>query len=1175
MDALSTLGTKDSYLQKGLRKYGNFVGKYWLYWGIANFIIMLALVFGGWSTRKIMGGSKDVMNPATQVEQWSEKGGPLEKNLKYFYEQHGEKNDWMQKASVTMFTPKGYWDNENRDANLLTKDALIDMYNLQKKWTEQSVTVNGLTYTTWDLCARGILPDLPAGQPSIPDLPYGSPVMQCMVISPLHCFKDALNFTAPLYQMMDKTIEKTLPGFLSYDKRPSLWQVTDADIGRILSTPKMDARGNPVPGENSMTKGCYAWHGSAFFMAEMWAGKTKSYVNGTLDKVTAFRHVINMDAVERIKYRMSVMAGEAMYTKMGMKPFVTFGGVGATGAIMKNNTITPAHADTANIEAAQKELSAKWAKICEEFSKNEARVTTVDNSEDFAYYTGEQMEKEQANVDFGFFIGGGLIMVAFCCFTLISWNHPAASRAHVGLWGLVMILLAEQMAFGFMFICDFYLNPAIIIAMPLLAIGLGCDDMFVLIRYFSRMGHEFLVTRDESEILGELMATAGVGTTLSSCCNICAFGVGTFLKIPGMADFCRCAVMMAAFNYFVMSTIFLVLFVPEIKRLRAGGPDPHFVTMFWHMHIIKKDKALPTANQRMSILATSSDAFTKSTEKRLLAFVRDKYAPFMCKPVVAVTTSIVALTFFAVSFFLIINCPVGWQVADLFSDGPAKRGIELVFQEFSLFPASLVVHDVDVAERQDDIIDLYDKIANIPSGLATAYPTPNFLTMMQAIMYEVSAGAAVAMLKAQNITNRAPTFPETLAGGASQGLFFDMSSCSAAGCPKPDLAPLGKFPASLEFSITDGKPIGVPGFGSKSDPGSGIQVPYWDKVFNSFRNIPANPFDAWNPAKQGFMYADMAGVNKFAYHKQSGVCGSYDGVCAVKNDPMKQAMCKGGCSDSDGCHLLNTSTSPLVQACRVDKPKMVLLPFLGVKLDTEDKFITQMQDTDAVLASSNLKDNAFIYGPIDIFWRVFVTLKADLTVLIIVDCAIIFVIALLFFSGDVVTAFITSLCCSMIVVEIYAVASTIMSFNIFTAALVLMSMGLAVEFVAHLAAAFSSGDGDISERLSYAMADTFPALMDGSCSTFFGILPLCLHPIAFIVKYIFGILTLIVGVGLLNGLVFMPAILVVLSPILPYVKCRKGDGGQVVEIGVKAGQIGKDSGKLRDGAGTSDAPSQP
>merc|ERR1719287_22664 len=117
-----------------------------------------------------------------------------------------------------------------------------------------------------------------------------------------------------------------------------------------------------------------------------------------------------------------------------MKPFVTFGGVGATGAIMKNNTITPAHADTVNIEAAQKELSAKWAKICEEFSKNEARVTTVDNSEDFAYYTGEQMEKEQANVDFGFFIGGGIIMVAFCCFTLISWNHPAASRAHVGLW---------------------------------------------------------------------------------------------------------------------------------------------------------------------------------------------------------------------------------------------------------------------------------------------------------------------------------------------------------------------------------------------------------------------------------------------------------------------------------------------------------------------------------------------------------------------------------------------------------------------------------------------------------------------------------------------------------------------------------------------------------------------
>merc|ERR1712232_1328330 len=101
-----------------------------------------------------------------------------------------------------------------------------------------------------------------------------------------------------------------------------------------------------------------------------------------------------------------------------------------------------------------------------------------------------------------------------------------------------------------------------------------------------------------------------------------------------------------------------------------------------------------------------------------------------------------------------------------------------------------------------------------------------------------------------------------------------------------------------------------------------------------------------------------------------------------------------------------------------------------------------------------------------------------------------------------------------------------------------MGLGLSVEFTAHFAAAFSLGKGLPGQRLGEAMAHTFPALMDGAISTLLSILPLAFYPALFIVKYLFGIFAMVVAVGLLNGMVFVPALLALLGPLLKV--CGRG-----------------------------------
>merc|ERR1712232_1114268 len=142
-----------------------------------------------------------------------------------------------------------------------------------------------------------------------------------------------------------------------------------------------------------------------------------------------------------------------------------------------------------------------------------------------------------------------------------------ASRANVGFTGLLMVTIAETTSFGAFFICGRYLNAPMMIAMPLLALGLGVDDMFVLIRYFSNLGVDFITMRRHEEIIGEVLAQAGPGTTLTSCCNVLTFSCGAFLPIPAMSDFCICAAFISFFNYVIMLNLFMPVLVTEITRI--------------------------------------------------------------------------------------------------------------------------------------------------------------------------------------------------------------------------------------------------------------------------------------------------------------------------------------------------------------------------------------------------------------------------------------------------------------------------------------------------------------------------------------------------------------------------------------------------------------------------------
>merc|ERR1712217_500934 len=96
----------------------------------------------------------------------------------------------------------------------------------------------------------------------------------------------------------------------------------------------------------------------------------------------------------------------------------------------------------------------------------------------------------------------------------------------------------------------------------------------------------------------------------------------------------------------------------------------------------------------------------------------------------------------------------------------------------------------------------------------------------------------------------------------------------------------------------------------------------------------------------------------------------------------------------------------------------------------ENIVIEAIDATNKILEDNPMGENAFVYGPITVFWEVFLEIDRYLYMLLAADAVIIFFVTLLISSFDFITAMITALSCTMIAIESFGLSCAFMNFNI-------------------------------------------------------------------------------------------------------------------------------------------------
>ena len=260
---------------------------------------------------------------------------------------------------------------------------------------------------------------------------------------------------------------------------------------------------------------------------------------------------------------------------------------------------------------------------------------------------------------------------------------------------------------------------------------------------------------------------------------------------------------------------------------------------------------------------------------------------------------------------------------------------------------------------------------------------------------------------------------------------------------------------------------------------------------------------------------------------------------------LPEGTCAEGPKDADVNPTgLHTDCSLLPQGARelIYPMPITMMQMFANRLDSTEKYVELIKWSRETIEKyeKNTGFPSFPTGIPIIFWEQYVTLWDTVSQIVIIMSVVVYAImafTFLFiqpkgvnFLMKIVTAlwtsFILIFCILMITFSLVCLMGfTDIWLNGIPAVTLIVSVGVAVEFTAHLCFAYLQATGSAADRTKHAINHMFKPLVDGAISTGLGIVMLATTAFIFVFKYFFLLYTVLTAGGLVVGLVLLPCLL--------------------------------------------------
>lgn len=225
------------------------------------------------------------------------------------------------------------------------------------------------------------------------------------------------------------------------------------------------------------------------------------------------------------------------------------------------------------------------------------------------------------------------------------------------------------------------------------------------------------------------------------------------------------------------------------------------------------------------------------------------------------------------------------------------------------------------------------------------------------------------------------------------------------------------------------------------------------------------------------------------------------------------------CSNANPTTVLRAARVSVVQVDQVDTPEIKRT--IELERQAADLFNDLEPD----------RNNNFIFGYIFQFWEQYFNIEENLYKIAAYSLLGVFIATLVLQASPVMSLILVFLIL-VIDVEVWGCIDLIdAALNGFSVGNLVMSIGLSVEFCAHVARSFHVADGSLNDRMEAALVEMFAPVTYGALSSFLPLLPLAFSDVPFFRKYYFSMFACMIAIAYLNGIVFLPVILSIFGPV--------------------------------------------
>ncbi|XP_046861195.1 patched domain-containing protein 3-like isoform X2 [Xenia sp. Carnegie-2017] len=160
------------------------------------------------------------------------------------------------------------------------------------------------------------------------------------------------------------------------------------------------------------------------------------------------------------------------------------------------------------------------------------------------------------------------LMISFACFMLAKYRNPLTGHGLLAFSGILCVGFGILTGFGFSLLSQ---TPFVSIVgiLPFLIVGVGIDDVFIIVDEFDRSQPDV----DISKRLRVIMKTVGPTITMTTLTDFLAFAVGASSRFLSIVYFCTFAAFSISFAFVFVVTMFVAFMSYDCRRMLDGRRD--------------------------------------------------------------------------------------------------------------------------------------------------------------------------------------------------------------------------------------------------------------------------------------------------------------------------------------------------------------------------------------------------------------------------------------------------------------------------------------------------------------------------------------------------------------------------------------------------------------------------